>query len=152
MLRIYSTTNIEADYIERSPRLGKHHPWSLQTDRRSCSTRQGVFVERTLQYSHTSKYKISADNECTSLRNPSPLLSTCSLSLVRVLALDVHIKCAGCLRLVIAVGALLPLYADVEFVGLVLRDTSLLRRLVLAPKLSASMPSDADAVHVGYVA
>jgi len=97
--------------------------------------------------------------------------------------LDVLVEVAGMLRLVVAVGALLPLYADVVLVGLVQRDAvvrlglvfaalvgteppehinivhhgyeplkgALLLCLVLATKLSASMPSYADATQFGSV-
>jgi len=47
-----------------------------------------------------------------------------SISLGRVLALDVSLEVVVLLRLVVADGALLPLHADIVDVGLVQRDVA----------------------------
>ena len=72
-----------------------------------------------------------------------------SISRGRVLALDVHFEVSGLLRLVVAVGALLPLYADVVLRGLVLRDLAV--RLGPVVAMGALLPLDADAVLHGLV-
>ena len=53
-----------------------------------------------------------------------------SFSRELVLALDVPVEVVVLLRLVVAVGALLPLYADVVLVGLMLREVAVRLRLV----------------------
>jgi len=58
---------------------------------------------------------------------------------------------AGRLGLVVAMRALFPLYADVVFVGLVRRDVAVQLGLELAALVVIEPPEDINIVHVGSV-
>jgi len=79
----------------------------------------------------------------------------CTLALCVVRCALCVVRCDVAVRLGFVFTALVvtepPEHINIVREGSVLLEIALLLRLVLAPKLSASMPSYADAMHVGCI-